>query len=92
MDDLFPETVNKGVDGTIWWDGNWECRNFNGYFQSREEGVGEWCFQVNSFGEDECDIYALSDDGTFCEKAVPIDRQNRITVLGKKYNQKSWSH
>ena len=40
MDDLFPETINKGAHGAEWWVGHWQCRNWHGYFQSREEGRG----------------------------------------------------
>lgn len=50
--DLFPELIDAMREGTVWWAGNWQCRNWHGYFQHREGGRGHWCFVIQSFGGD----------------------------------------
>lgn len=82
----------KARHGAIWWAGSWECRNFHGYFQSREGGEGKWLFQIYAFGEEDCSVYALDTEGQMTQLRVPIDPQNRITVLGRKYARNSWAH
>lgn len=78
--------------GAVWWRGNWECRNFHGYFQSREGGEGLWCFQIHAFGDTDCCVYALDTSGLLIQMRVPIDDQNRITVRGRKYGRNQWAH
>ena len=41
-----PDTL---AEGETRWMGNWQVRNFKGYFQSREGGAGTWRFQVSTF-------------------------------------------
>lgn len=85
---------HKHIPGATWWAGSWECRNFEGYFQSREGGVGPWCFQVVWFGNDDisCDVYAVGPDGELVLETVPIDDKARITVCGRKYGRRYWCH
>ena len=82
-------------NGCVWWAGNWECRNWNGWFQSREGGRGNWRFQVPWFGLDDrtCSVYAIAQDGTLTARDdVPIDSQNRILIDGKRYSRDHWCH
>lgn len=89
--EMFP-LDHKGIPGTKWWAGNWECRNHHGYFQSRESGQGNWQFQIISFGDYDCDIYAVNKDAKLVPINVPIDNKDRITVLGRKYGRRFWAH
>jgi hypothetical protein len=85
----------KGRNGAVWWSGNWECRNWHGYFQSREGGVGNWCFHIPWFSNDDvtCTVYGLNDAGEIYNKErIPIDAQANITILGKKYGREYWDH
>ena len=93
--DLFPETIDKSKHGAEWWCGAWQCRNFHGYFQSREQGRGAWQFTIPWFSLDDvtCTVYAINDLGEVVKRAgVPIDSKGRITVLGKKYGREFWNH
>lgn len=78
--------------GAVWWRGNWECRNFHGYFQSREDGTGPWQFQIDSFDDTDCWVDTLDASGKMIHEAVPIDDQSRITVRGRKYCLDHWAH
>lgn len=95
MNDLFPETINRGTHGTEWWAGRWQCRNFHGYLQSREDGRGAWRFHVPWFSADDvtCSVYRINAEGRdYTESGVPIDDQGRITILGRKYDRRFWDH
>jgi hypothetical protein len=90
---LFEVTAaHKARHGAVWTAGNWECRNFHGYFQSREGGTGPWCFQIYGFGDEDCSVYALAGKGEMVFLRVPIDQENRITVRGCKYGRDNWNH
>lgn len=79
--------------GATWRAGNWNCRNFHGYFQSREVGAKNWCFQIYGFNDHDCSVATIKDDGEMGhENFIPIDAQDRITILGKKYGRPFWSH
>lgn len=78
--------------GAVWWRGNWQCRNFHGYFQSREGGAGVWCFQIYAFGDTDCCVYALNALGEMVQKRAPLDDQNRITICVRKYGRRQWAH
>ena len=84
--------IDKGTHGTKWWHGNYECRNFHGYFQDRENGIGPWKFIIHSFDDYCCAIYAIDDLGEFRTLDVPIDQNSRITVAGRKYGNNNWRH
>lgn len=45
------ERTDKGASGAVWWVGNWQIRNNEGFLQDREEGQGHWQFVVYAFGE-----------------------------------------
>lgn len=95
MKDLFPETISKGEHGAVWWAGNWQCRNWHGYFQSREQGRGPWRFNVPWFSTDDttCSVGRIDVEGRdFTESDVPIDRHGRITIRGRSYGRQSWNH
>lgn len=95
MDDLFPDTINKSEHGATWWAGSWECRNWNGYFQSRESGRGNWCFQVPWFSNDNltCSVYVIdANSQPQTRDLIPIDQENRITIQGRKYSRDFWHH
>lgn len=90
--ELFEDTAQHQSPGAVWWAGHWQCRNWHGYLQSREGGRGPWCFIIHSFGgepdgEGTAHLYLV--DG---KQAVPIDRENRILVLGRRYGRDRWNH
>lgn len=90
-----PDFTNKNRHGAVWWCGNWECRNFHGYFQSREVGSGAWCFQVPWFSIDDvtCTVYRVGKGGELVhENFVPIDDKGQLTILGRKYGREHWNH
>lgn len=93
----FLEPVSKGQLGAVWWAGSWECRNWHGWLQSREQGRGPWCFTIYGFsGEPEthssCSVYALDESGSLITREVPIDPRNRITIEGRKFGRSHWMH
>ncbi|MDH2328309.1 hypothetical protein QCN27_15695 [Cereibacter sp. SYSU M97828] len=90
QNDLFE--IDKGQHGAEWVTGNWQCRNFNGWFQQREGGEGPWQFVVYAFGVTDCTIYRLNKAGGMYQERVPIDEQDRITVGRRKYGREHWTH
>lgn len=88
--DLTPE--ERGTPGAIWWSGSWQCRNFDGYYQVREQGRGNWCFIVYAFCERHASIYCVNEIGELVRDDVPIDAKDRISVLGRKYGREHWQH
>ncbi|MEM8976176.1 MAG: hypothetical protein AAGD43_29260 [Pseudomonadota bacterium] len=91
--ELIPITdLEKATHGISWWAGSWECRNFHGFFQSREDGRGPWAFTIYGFGETTASIYRISETGDLVQHSVPIDAEDRITVLGRKYGRENWNH
>lgn len=91
-DTLFPDLIDKARHGATWWAGNWQCRNFHGYFQSREGGRGPWRFQIDGFGDDDCTVLVVRDQGSLGTCRAPIDALDRITIMGRKYGRNHWSH
>lgn len=91
--ELIPMAAHeKGKHGAVWWAGNWECRNFDGYFQTREGGRGAWRFVIYGFGDEDVSVYAVNPFGEIILKQAPIDKQDRISVLGKRYGRDRWQH
>lgn len=91
--EMFP--VNKAKHGAVWSAGNYECRNFHGYYQCREGGEGNWCFQVPWFSNDNltCSVYIIDEAGEMqLEDKIPIDAENRIEIRGKLYDRQHWNH
>lgn len=86
--------IDKGQPGAIWWAGDYECQNFNGWYLSRWGGEGHWQFHIYGFGNDEvsCSVYRLNTSGALELETVPIDEQDRITIDGKKYGREHWNH
>lgn len=83
---------DKGQHGAVWWSGNWECRNFDGYFQTREAGRGAWRFVIYGFGSTEASVYKVNPFGDLIIEDVPIDPEDRILILGKRYGRNFWQH
>ena len=91
--ELIPMTpTEKGTPGSSWWAGAWECRNFEGFYQVREQGRGPWQFVIHGFGEDDVSVFGVNPSGTLFHRCVPIDQQDRITVHGRKYGRDNWQH
>ncbi|WP_271952753.1 hypothetical protein [Ruegeria faecimaris] len=91
--DLIPMApTEKGTPGASWWAGAWECRNHDGYFQTREQGRGPWKFVIYGFGDDDVSVYGVNPFGELIRQSVPIDQQDRITILGRKYGRDNWQH
>jgi len=85
----------KARHGTVWWEGNWQCRNHHGYLQTREEGKGYWMFEIPWFSNDDvtCTVLGIDCRGELMNiDETPIDDQNRITVLGRKWGYRHWRH
>lgn len=81
------------AEGETRWIGNWQIRNFKGYYQSRESGAGPWKFHIYGFngttGERGTCSLILAGGG---REDVPIDANDRISVLGVKYGRTHWDH
>ena len=100
--DLFPEAprmapsdINgRAIVGASWTAGNWHCRNWRGWFQSREGGRGQWQFQVVWFGADDttAEVYVLDEGGALVCRAVPIDSAGRLLIEGRRWGRTYWSH
>lgn len=98
QDSLFEFTDSPNTEhlkhGEIAQVGNWQVRNFHGFHQSRESESGQWLFYVSGYGRivdgDHVECSLLCIDGSLF--TVPLDKQDRITVLGKKYGRDSWNH
>lgn len=83
----------KAEHGATWQAGHYACRNWHGFFQSREGVKGKWRFQISAFRDDDMAlVYVISDDGSLADIEVPIDDANRITVRGRKYCRAHWDH
>jgi hypothetical protein len=74
--------------------GNYSLRNFKGYRQSREGGKGPWLFYITGFDgtssgqAGRCSVL-LANGST---ESVPIDAEDRITILGRKFGRTHWNH
>lgn len=88
----FFDPVDKSQPGAVWWAGDWQCRNWRGWLQSRETGRGNWCFTIYGFGETDCDVYAVDAAGELVTRDVPIDESSRITIEGRKFGRSHWMH
>ncbi|MCM3583810.1 hypothetical protein M3795_25395 [Ralstonia pickettii] len=69
-------------------------RDVHGFKQFREDAYSPWRFYVTGF-----DHTSWGESG-YCwvltsgnsKERVPIDARNRISIGGKKYSDKFWSH
>lgn len=89
------DTAHRGQHGATWQAGNWQCRNWNGWFQHREGGQGPWQFAIPWFSNDDvtCTVYGLSERGDMVQRdGVPIDGHNRILIEGRRYGRDRWTH
>ena len=74
--------------------GNYQVRNFKGFYQSREGKEGAWKFHISGFDS------TTTGSAGFCtlilanggREEVPIDAKDRISVLGAKYGRENWIH
>lgn len=83
---------DKGCPGAVWWQGSYQCRNFHGYYQCRENGRGQWQFVIYAFGGDDASIYKLNSEGNLHLSSVPYDANDRIIVDGRKFGRRFWTH
>ena len=93
--ELFQMTgAEKGTNGAMWWCGNHQCRNFQGYYQAREGGIGHWQFVIYGFGFDDttASVYRVDSQGELYREDVPIDEKSRISENGRKYGRRNWQH
>ncbi|WP_417839429.1 hypothetical protein [Tritonibacter scottomollicae] len=93
--ELIPMTQSeKGKPGAQWWVGAYQCRNFEGYFQQREQGRGPWQFVIYGFGFDDvsASIYRVRQDGNLEKEVVPINGKDILTVNGREYGRANWCH
>ncbi|MEM1396634.1 MAG: hypothetical protein AAGH38_04190 [Pseudomonadota bacterium] len=88
----FFDPVDKGKHGATWWAGNWQCRNWRGYFQSREQGKGPWQFSIYAFGDVDAVIYAIDDEGTLYHWRVFMDDRDRLLIDGQRFGRNRWQH
>ena len=88
----FFDPVDKSIPGATWWTGNYQCRNWNGCYQSREGGSGPWQFHVYAFGEDDAVIYTINDQGVLNQRRVPMDAGDCLQIDGKSYGRSRWNH
>ncbi len=86
------DPIDRSNSGATWWAGAYQCRNWNGYFQSREGGTGLWQFTIYAFGEDDAVVIGLDQAGARCHIRVPMDAQDRLIIDGKRYGRSKWSH
>lgn len=84
--------IDKGQHGAEWICGSYQCRNFEGWFQQREMGEGNWQFVIIGFGINDCSVYRVNQSGALYEQVVPIDEQDRITIGRRKYGRDNWHH
>ncbi|GGE30042.1 hypothetical protein GCM10011360_17670 [Primorskyibacter flagellatus] len=89
--------TKKHMHGATWRVGAYECRNWHGWFQSREGGKGNWLFQIHGFSGPEdgngiAHVYRVGTDGDLYDSPVPIDGPGRITINGRKYGRDHWNH
>ncbi|WP_243613088.1 hypothetical protein [Shimia aestuarii] len=81
----FLDPIEKSVSGATWWAGNYQCRNWHGYYQTRERGAGPWQFVVYAFGDKEAVIYAINNIGSLYHWRVLMDAKDRLLIDGKRY-------
>jgi hypothetical protein len=84
--------IDKPQHGKIWWHGNYQCRNFHGYFQDRENGIGKWKFVIHAFGETECEVYSLDALGDLTTSMVPMTQNAQLLIDGNFYCNSNWRH
>ena len=89
---FFFDPVDKAVPGSVWWSGRHQCRNWQGYYQTREGGTGPWQFIIYAFGDDDAVIYVIDARGALKHTRVPIDAHNRLLINGKRYGRRHWDH
>ena len=77
--------------------GNWEIRDFHGYFQSREiyesGRRGAWRFNVTGFdvmGQPGTCNVLMADEKT--ETVCKINSRGILTVMGRRYDSHHWDH
>ena len=82
----------KGTPGAIWWEGNWQCRNRNGFYQVREGGRGHWEYVIYAFGDTSANVYRFAKDGTLYRQDVPIQCEDHLCIDGRLYGRDHWRH
>jgi len=88
----FFDPVDRTVPRSTWWSGNYQCRNWQGYYQTREGGTGPWKFVIYAFGVNDAVVYAIDAMGALKYNRVPIDARDRLLINGKRYGRRHWDH
>jgi hypothetical protein len=47
---------------------------------------------IYGFGETDCTVYRVSEDGQLSHCRVPIDERNRILINGRRHGPENWRH
>ncbi|PTE19572.1 hypothetical protein C5F48_22190 [Cereibacter changlensis JA139] len=64
--------IDKGQHGAEWICGSYQCRNFEGWFQQREMGEGNWQFVIIGFGINDCSVYRVNQSGRFTNRSCRL--------------------
>lgn len=84
--------IDKRRHGAIWKDGAWQMRNWHGYYQEREGERDAWRYHVAGFGEADCTVYRIDDQGEIGLDVVPVNEDAEILIRGRRYGRGHWSH
>lgn len=88
----FFDPVDKAIPGAKWWAGNWQCRNFHGFLQQREDGRCPWQFVIYAFGECDAAVYAVDGQGKLVHTSCAMDHKDNLVIRGKRYGRRYWCH
>lgn len=88
----FFDLVDKAIPGATWWAGNWQCQNFQGYFQQRESGRGPWQFVIYAFGDDDAVVYAVDIQGELVHERCEMDDKDNLLIQDKLYGRRHCCH
>lgn len=96
--DLFPEIIDRSRHGAVWWTGRYQCRNWHGFHQSREDGEGQWLFHVRGFSDgppgEERTAWVLTVNQETTPGAIPcpIDEKHVLTICDQRFSRNRWCH
>lgn len=87
----------KHEHGAQWMAGDYACRNYHGFFQSRERGSANWRFQVYAFsgpedGDGFANVYKVGKDGDLYGEDCPINADGQVLILGRRWGRSYWDH
>lgn len=88
----FFDPVDKSIPGAKWWARSWQCRNFHGFLQQREDVRGPWQFVIYAFGDGDAAVYALDGRGKLVHERCEMDDKDNLVIQGKRYGRRHWCH